>query len=296
LLSRYLNQHVFWPILMAKYARQHSDEPGGSGIDAKDRLMRLEKVVQRQHRFVADVAHELRTPLTAQSLVGENVLGREAAEVADLRESIASMLEESRYIKRLIDGLLDLTRASLTSAADQGASGQRTVLNLSALAWDCVESLRILAEEKQQTIEVRAATPLWAAANLTMVRQALLNVIGNAIEHCPERTHIRVETLCGSHEDGLILVQDDGPGFSVRAQPHLFERFYRGSRTSRSRSLGLGLSIAKAALCSQGGGIALKNRPGAGCCFILTLPLAPKECARHAVPASHDRPPMAQAN
>ena len=127
-----------------------------------------------------------------------------------------------------------------------------------------MESLRILAEEKRQRIEVSAATPLWAAANLTMVRQALLNVIDNAIEHCPPGTHIRVETVRGSPEEGLILVQDDGPGFPVREQPRLFERFYRGSGTSRSRSLGLGLSIAKAALCSQGGGIALKSRPGAG--------------------------------
>jgi signal transduction histidine kinase len=271
---------------------RHRAELGQSQTVAEDHLIRLEKIVVRQHGFVSDVAHELRSPLTAQSLVGENVLAKEMVSDAQLRAAIASMLEESRYMKRLIEGLLDLTRASLTSAADQSASGQRTMLDLSAVARDCVESLRILAEEKQQSIEVSALTPLWAAANLTMVRQALLNVIDNAIEHCPEGTHIRVETVRSSPEEGLILVQDDGPGLPAGEQHHLFERFYRGSRTSRSRSLGLGLSIAKAALCSQGGGIALKHRPGAGCCFILTLPLAPRKCVNTTVTAFHDRPLM----
>jgi two-component system, OmpR family, sensor kinase len=184
------------------------------------------------------------------------------------------MLEESKHMKRLIEGLLDLTRASLTNIAEQGVSRQPVALDLSVLTYDCVESLRVLAEEKQQSIEVSATAGVLADVDLTMIRQGLLNVIHNSIEHCPEGTHIRVDTTRCSPSEALIRVQDDGPGIALQEQRYVFERFYRGAGASRQRSLGLGLSIAKAVLCSQGGGIELRSTPGAGCCFLLTLPLA----------------------
>lgn len=241
---------------------------------AQERIAHLEHVIVRQHRFVNDAAHELRTPLTAQSLVAASVLAREAATSAELREAIVSMLEESKHMKRLIDGLLDLTRAALTNTAGQGVSRQPVALDVSALARDCVESLQVLAEEKQQSIELNVASGVWADADLTMVRQALLNVIHNSVEHCPEGTHIQVDTLHCLPNEVLIRVQDDGPGIPLEEQGHVFERFYRGAGSSRQRGLGLGLSIAKAILCSQGGGIELRSTPGVGCSFLMTLPRA----------------------
>jgi two-component system, OmpR family, sensor kinase len=237
------------------------------------RLAHLEQVIVRQQRFVSDAAHELRTPLPAQSVVGEIVLARQAATAVQLREAIVSMLEESKHMRRLIEGMLDLTRASLTNTAEQGVSRQPVALELSGLARDCVESLRVLAEEKRQSIEVNTTAAVLADADLTMVRQALLNVIHNAIEHCPEGTDIQVYAARSPNE-ALIRVQDNGPGIAVAEQRYVFERFYRGAGASRQRGLGLGLSIAKAMLCSQGGGIEPQGTPGEGCCFLLTLPLA----------------------
>ena len=245
--------------------------------DAQERIAHLEHVIVRQHRFVNDAAHELRTPLTAQSLVGANVLAREAATSAELREAIVSMLEESKHMKRLIEGLLDLTRAALTSTSGQGVSRQPVALDLSALARECVESLQVLAEEKQQSIEANVAPEVLADADLTMVRQALLNVIHNSVEHCPEGTHIQVDTFHCPPNEVLIRVQDDGPGIPLEEQGCVFERFYRGAGSSRQRGLGLGLSIAKAILCSQGGGIELRSTPGAGCTFLMTLPRATRQ-------------------
>ena len=103
---------------------------------------------------------------------------------------------------------------------------------MSGLARDCVESLRVLAEEKRQSIEVRATEAVLAHADLTMVRQALLNVIHNAIEHCPEGTDIQVGTARSPNE-ALIWVQDNGPGIALEEQCYVFERFYRGAGASR---------------------------------------------------------------
>ncbi|MGH8239584.1 MAG: sensor histidine kinase, partial [Steroidobacteraceae bacterium] len=209
-------------------------------------LSHLNRTMTRQHLFVADAAHELRTPLTAQTVVGQNVLGRRETS-PELRDAISSMLEEANHMKRLIDSLLALTRASLTQTDEEKA--HRTPLELCDLARRCVHSLQILAEEKQQCIDLEAQGPLWAQVELTMVRQALLNIIHNAIEHCPEKTAIRIETL-RSGAAGLIVVSDNGPGITLEDQPRVFERFYRGAGASRRRGLGLGLAIARALLIS----------------------------------------------
>jgi two-component system OmpR family sensor kinase len=236
-------------------------------------LAHLEQIIVLQQRFSNDVAHELRTPLAAQCVVGETVLSRHAATSAQLRDAVVSMLEESQHMKRLIEGLLDLTRASLARAPQPGMSRERVTLDLRVLTRDCVESLQALAEEKQQRIAVSTSAEVLVAADVTMVRQALLNVLHNSIEHCPAGARIHVTAAPCSWGQALIRVRDDGPGIALPEQPHIFERFYRGTGTSRQRSLGLGLSIAKAILCSQGGGIQLRSTPGAGCCFLLWLPL-----------------------
>lgn len=260
-------------------SRDARNDARDRALRAEKRLEHLEQIVIRQHRFVADAAHELRTPLTGMTLIGENVLAKKDASAAQLRDSIASMLEESDHMKRLIEGLLELTRASVASAANRDGRRAGALLDLSALARDCVETLRILAEEKQQSIEVSAHEALWANADLTLVRQALLNIVHNAVEHCPTGACIRVETVRGLPDQALIRVEDDGPGIPEEQQRDVFERFFRGSSAARAqagtmprRGLGLGLSIAKSILCSQGGGIELRRRPGAGCCFILSLP------------------------
>jgi signal transduction histidine kinase len=282
-IARHVQQPIAWMIEQCRDIRQgraaahlthggRTDEIASLALAINELLAHFNQNVVRQHRFVADAAHELRTPLTAQSLVGENVLARKATS-AELREAVGSMLEESKHMKRLIESLLDLTRASVTKATDPDPCRKTTPLDLSELARGCVESLQILAEEKRQRIRLSVAEPVWVDVDSTVVRQALLNVIHNAIEHCHVGACIDVETSRSSHEEGAIRVQDDGPGIPLEQQPRVFERFYRGS--GGRRGLGLGLSIARALLKSQRGNIQLHSHPGAGCCFTLTLPLIP---------------------
>jgi len=233
-------------------------------------LSHFNRTVLCQHQFAADAAHELRTPLTAQSVVGENALARRCTS-AELRETVGSMLEESKHMKRLIENLLELSRASAVGASDRDCACDREPLELGRLAQSCVESLQVLAEEKHQRIDLTAA-PVWTDADPTLVRQALLNVIHNAIEHCPDGAHVQVVTGRFARDRAMIRVIDDGPGIALEQQAHVFKRFYRVASATRRRSLGLGLSIAKAVLKSQRGDIHLRSEPGAGCCFTLTLP------------------------
>ncbi len=237
-------------------------------------LEHFNRIVVCQHQFAADAAHELRTPLTAQSVVGENALARRSSP-AELREAVGSMLEESKHMQRLIESLLELTRASVSRIADREPPGRPEPLELGALARGCVETLQVLAEEKRQRIEL-IARPVWAQADATLLRQALLNVIHNAIEHCPEGTRIQVESAQFTRDQAIVRVTDNGPGIPLEQQSRLFERFYRGPSAAGRRGLGLGLSIARAVLKSQRGDIHLRSEPGAGCSLTLTLPLAPQ--------------------
>jgi signal transduction histidine kinase len=224
-------------------------------------------------------------------VVGENALAQRATS-AELREAVGSMLEEAKHMQRLIENLLELTRASVVGVADRKSAGDPQPVELGRLAQGCVESLQILAEEKRQRIEVTAA-PVWADANATMVRQALLNVIHNSIEHCPPETCIQVTTARFSNNHAMIRVKDNGSGIPLEQQPHVFRRFYRGPSATRRRGLGLGLSIAKAFVKSQRGNIYLMSEPGAGCCFTLTLPLLSERSEAGPAPPLDDLPPGA---
>lgn len=263
---------------------RHTDELGGVTHAVHDLASHLHRLMQQQYRSVADAAHELRTPLTAQVVVAENALAKKSSS-AELREAVGSMLEEARHMHRLIECLLILKRASATPAPTLEEQQALAPQDLSELARGCVNALQVLAEEKGQVIGVKSAGPLWAFVDPTVARQAVLNIVHNAIEHCPHGTHIDVETACCAGSKALIAVTDDGPGIAQVDQARVFESFFRGSGSSKHRGYGLGLAIAKATMASQGGSIRLDSQPGHGCRFELLLPLSTPSRAEVETPA-----------
>jgi signal transduction histidine kinase len=136
--------------------------------------------------------------------------------------------------------------------------------------------LGVLAEEKNQELRIAGDRVLRIRADRVLLRQALVNIIHNAVRHAPAAGNvvIRVESATG---DRVILdVADDGPGIPAEHAPRVFDRFYRvdESRASQDGGAGLGLAIAKWALEAQGGMLALVSSPGPGCTFQLSVPRA----------------------
>ena len=242
-------------------------------------LARLQTAFQRRARFAADVAHELRTPLAAQRAVGEMALAARCAPAsAAMQEAVISMLDEGRHMERLIDGLLTLARAS---GADDGALEED--LDAAALVADCAQTLRVLADEKRQRLTVQALGKVPIRGDRTLLRQAILNILHNAIQHCPAGTRIDVSArAAGPH--AVMAVSDNGPGIAEQEQGEIFCRFRRGRRTANadSRGLGLGLAIAKALVDAQGGRITLRSQSGVGCSFEMVFPLAARGAGLHA--------------
>ncbi len=230
-------------------------------------LEELERSFRQLRRFTADASHELRTPLTALRTVGEVGL-RGAATTEEAREVIGSMLEEVDRLGRLADELLTLARAEAGEA-----KLRREPLDLSRLAREVVGHLCVLAEERQQSLEVEAPVPVVALADRTALRQALVNLVDNAIKYSPEKTCITVAT--GARPDAVFVeVRDEGPGLDEVDRRRVFERFYRVDR-SRSRQIGgtgLGLSLVQWTAEAHEGAVELDTELGRGSTFRLTLP------------------------
>ena len=126
------------------------DEFGRLATVFNDTLSRLQDAFERLRRFTADASHELRTPLTAMRSVGEVAL-RNTLDAGAYRDVIGSMLEEVDRLTRLVESLLTLTRAN--SGKVQLAP---EALDLGALAGNVIDQLRVLADEKQQELTLRA--------------------------------------------------------------------------------------------------------------------------------------------
>jgi len=243
------------------------DEFGRMATVFNDTLARLGDSFERLRHFTADASHELRTPLTAIRSVGEVAL-QDDLDLARCRDVIGSMLEEADRLARLVDSLLILTRA------DSGSAHlNREPLDLTALINDVTDCLGVLAEEKGQSLAVEIVDPLTVEADRTTLRQALINLLDNAIKFTPSGGHIRVRAK-RVHDHAAVEVCDDGPGIPREHHEKIFERFHRvgKDRSSETGGAGLGLAIARWAVEINGGRIELESDEGRGSTFRIALP------------------------
>lgn len=242
------------------------DELGHLTTVFNDTFARLERSFEQLRRFTADASHELRTPLTAIRTVGEVGL-REHRDKNAYREIIGSMLEEADRLGRLVDSLLTLSRAD---AGQVKLTRER--VDLVELAREVTNQLGVLAEEKRQSISVEAAGPVYATVDRLVLRQAVINLVDNAIKYSPDGGHVRIVVRDQPHGPALEVI-DTGPGIGAEHRDRVFDRFYRVDK-ARSRELGgtgLGLAITRWAVEVHGGRIELESEEGRGSTFRITL-------------------------
>jgi heavy metal sensor kinase len=249
------------------------DELGRLARVVNEMLGRLQSSFDQMRRFTADVSHELRTPLMAMRSVGEVAL-RERHDAAAYRTAIGSMLEDVDRLSYLVDRLLALSRAEagLTKPTVD-------VVDLRDLADEVVAHLGVLAEEKQQSLVVERSGAGRAAGDRVVLRQALINLVDNAIKYTPPGGRIRVR-VTDSPDGAAVDVIDSGPGVAREAATRIFDRFDRGHQSAADGDggggTGLGLAIAKWAVEVSGGRLSLEPPTGAGSTFRIALP-APEE-------------------
>jgi len=243
------------------------DEFGRLATVFNETLRRLQDSFARLRRFTADASHELRTPLTSLRSVGEVAL-QDSLDAAGYRDVIGSMLEEVERLTRLVESLLMLTRVE-----SGRLQSSREVVDLGALAARSAEHLRVLAEEKEQTLTVEAPG-VRAQCHPALLRQGIDNLVDNAIKYTPPRGRIDVSVKVLPSGEAAIEVKDTGPGIAADQRERIFERFYRldPGRSRSSGGMGLGLAIARSTAEANQGRIELESEVGLGSVFRIVLP------------------------
>jgi heavy metal sensor kinase len=244
------------------------DELSALGLSLNRMLDRLEAAVERERRFVADAGHELRTPLA--NLKAELDLAlRRARSSSELVHALQSASEETDRLARLAEDLL------LLASADGGRVPMRLEnLDVAELMRVTVDSFSSRAEALGIALEpsVEEATPV--RLDGTRIRQAVGNLLDNALRHTPAGGSI---TVRASRSGGTlsITVADTGEGFASGFLPRAFDAFARAD-ASRSRTgggAGLGLAIVRAIVEAHGGSVEAANRDEGGAIVRLRLPV-----------------------
>ena len=254
---------------------QH-DEIGRLASVINDTFARLESSFDQLRRFTADASHELRTPLSVIRGIGEAGLG-ETRTPTEYKEAMGSMLEEVDRLTNLVDTLLRL------SYGDAGTVRlSRESVDLGQLTRDVVSSLGILAEERNQRLEVDIADGVAVTADRLVLREAITNVVDNAIKYSPRTSRIEIRVRA-ERDHAVLAVADEGTGIAAEHRERIFDRFFRldEGRSRDSGGTGLGLAIAKWAVEVNGGRISVENSANGGAMFRIVLPMGAASIPEH---------------
>jgi heavy metal sensor kinase len=245
------------------------DELGQLARVFNETLARLEQAFEQLRRFTADASHELRTPLAAIRSVGEVGLQKDGSR-AEYRDIIGSMLEEVNRLTSLVDNLLTISRA------DAGSLQLELVdVPVMQLVREAAALFEVLVEEKALNLIVTGDESATVEGDRLFLRQALVNLLHNAVKYSPLGGTISVRVKSSLNEVA-VDIEDNGPGIPLEDRQKIFDRFYRVDRARwrESGGAGLGLSITKWVVEAHGGKIGLESEWTEGCLFRVNLPLS----------------------
>jgi two-component system OmpR family sensor kinase len=233
------------------------DELARLATTLNDMLDRLQIALERERRFVDDASHELRTPLATMRGEIELALARPRSN-AELGQSLVSVQDDVDRLQRLADDLLVLARTR-----GGRIPVRRVRCSLAALAAEGARAVEPFARESGVTVAVTASTHD-GHVDPDRIRQALRNLLENAIRHSPDGGTVR---LTADRDRGWvhIVVEDSGPGFPPDLLTAVFDPFVRGAQEGADRSgAGLGLAIVRAVAEAHGGTVYAQNAHDGG--------------------------------
>lgn len=234
------------------------------------KLRRLERI---RRDFVANVSHELRTPITSIRGYVETLLDGALDNREDSVRFLEVVLRQSQRLNAIIDDLLALSR--IEQESNDGAIHMEEG-PLCCVLETAVQTCQVNADQRGVKMDFDCPDAIVAMMNDTLIEQAVVNLLVNAIKYSSAGDTVTVRASVASSQNGSrvhIAVKDTGCGISPEHLPRLFERFYRSDR-ARSRELGgtgLGLAIVKHIIQAHGGTVDVQSELGKGSEFVLTL-------------------------
>ncbi|MBI1418890.1 MAG: HAMP domain-containing protein [Limimaricola sp.] len=202
-------------------------------------LARLEGLVEAMRQVSADIAHDLRTPLNRLRIHIEEA-ARKSEAGSDSSEDLAAALAQSEAIDGTFSALLRIAQI------EAGARRQKFApVDLAALMTNAAEVYADVAEDAGHSLRCEAMTPAWVLGDKELLTQSVVNLIENAIRHCPPGATI----LCGVRSEGAMItafVADTGPGIPEAERDKVLRRLYRLEKSRTTEGSGLGLALVKA--------------------------------------------------
>ena len=234
---------------------------------------RQARLSEMKSNFVSSVSHELRAPIAAVRLMAESLDSGRIADDVKKQDYFRLIVQECRRLTSLVENVLDFSRN------DQGRK-QYTFepVHLGALVHQTAALMEPCAAQQQVRLELAAPTPeaegLQPCWDGEAIRQALVNLLDNAIKHSPAGATVKVEVEIAANLVRL-WVEDQGDGIPAAEQARIFELFYRrGSELRReTKGVGIGLSIVKHIAEAHGGRVIVESAVGQGSRFALELPI-----------------------
>lgn len=253
---------------------QRVDERTAELLAANRRLeaqwRRVRQVNAFQSEVLGKVAHDLKNPLNVilgRSEILEELLSREPEAAKASTPHLRNIRSSALRLTAMIDELIS---DAMTDALD--ISVRKEIVDLDELVRDVVEANRPLAERKKQTIALSSPTSLPTECDPERIREAIDNLISNAVKYTPSGGQIVIDVYAGA-DGSVVRVADSGPGFQQDDLARLFGRFQRLSArpTGGETSTGLGLSIVKRIVDLHGGSIEVLTGEQGGAVMIVRL-------------------------
>ena len=235
---------------------------------------RADESSEAKSRFLANMSHEIRTPLNA--LLGLSYVLEQSALDPDQRALVNQIQGTSTILGALINDILDLSKIE---------SGEldvdRRPVDVSAIAAEVVKLLGTSAQSKGVVLSAVGdeTVPTRLLADESLLRQMLMNLVGNAIKFTPAGGRVDVDVTCSGMSEGtahvVLSVTDTGIGIDPQTQDRLFEPFVQadGAAARRFEGTGLGLSIVRRLSELMGGRAGVDSALGSGSRFWVELPL-----------------------
>ncbi|NOY80610.1 MAG: PAS domain-containing protein [Kiritimatiellaeota bacterium] len=245
-------------------------ESGAGAVLVFSDVTDLRRLEQVRKDFVANVSHELRTPLTSLRGYIETLRDGAIDRPEDARPFLEVLDRQTSRLQAIVEDLLLLSRLERDEAEGRIDRREGPLL---PLIRDAVCAVQPQAEAAGVALQVQCPENLRADVAAGLIRQAVVNLLDNAVKYSPAGSRVDIEV--DAHADEIVLrVRDCGCGIPRRHLSRIFERFYRVDKArSRDRGgTGLGLSIVKHIARLHGGRVTVESVPGSGSTFAIILP------------------------